>query len=285
MKITNNQKLILGLLVGGGIAYIFGRNSNNSNYQNLRSMDDGDLEKTREQKIAFIINNITAEEVKSEFEGDRFVYNPTIGYKTPVGEVDIQSAGEQMILPRQQNYANEVFFAVNGENNTVFNEAFDILNELSDRDLNLVYTCVLKRKNNPNVSFDEIIHKFNIQNDDKKEIKKSLSRVLNDIKALKLSAESSSFLGIFRRRNPCGTRPIFNRSRRDAWNRCMQERRVESDSNRPVNESSNRPIMNFFGLGQNRNKRREQVAACGTRPVIRSRRKDWEDCVAKQGLQ
>lgn len=283
MKLSGNQKIVLGLAIGGGLAWLFLGNQSKVKMKSDSSNQDNmiNLAKTREEKIEYILDNLEANdtELKSGFSGDRFVFDPTIGYAIPVGYVDVQSAGDEMILPRNVNYANEVFFAADGEStNNPIDEAKAILNGLDDRDLNFVYICVLKRKNNPNVKFNEILSSMNIQYEEKDEIKKSVNKILNDIKSLKEMSLKSSFLGRLFRSNPCGTRPIFNRQRREEWMRCMKQRNPEAlETRRP------RVINNIRGV-DSREKRRNQMQACGTRPLFARRRQEWDACVSQLDL-
>ena len=80
MKLTNNHKILLGLAIGGGIAWWLTRKKSataTSTTSNTAKAED----LTREEKINYILENVitTPTEEKTGFSGERFEYDPKIG--------------------------------------------------------------------------------------------------------------------------------------------------------------------------------------------------------------
>lgn len=191
MKLTNNNKILLGLAIGGGIAWLLTRKKSATNTSTTSTTSNTSntvkpKDLTREEKIDFIIGTIepNATEEKTGFSGERFEYDPKLGYALPIGTVDVVSAGGEIVLPREGNLAQEVFFNADGEpTSDPTDEAEDVLDELTDEQLNVAFKVAQARVNNPNVTDDAIIEISNLgqRNQEKLEL---IKQKLNDLKAL-----------------------------------------------------------------------------------------------------
>jgi hypothetical protein len=240
MKLTKNQKILLGIGVGVGLAWFFlsngkGKKSqNNSNGVADNSTDLAKpLAKTREEKIEAILESVeaTESETMTGFSGDRFEFDPTIGYAIPIGEVDIEGAGNEMIISREGNFANEIYFNADGEEtDNPVEGAIAELNELTDMELDLIYACVMAKKQNPNVSISEIVAQVPVEERKKGELSTFLKKKMNDVKSIKKSPrwkmfwsnrrkDRAKFRNYFKRRNrrndaPRGQRPFEREGKR-----------------------------------------------------------------------
>ena len=190
MKLNNNHKIILGLAVGGGIAWWLTRkkSATTSNTPAITNANAEDL--SREDKIAYIVENIEANdtEVSTGFSGERFQYDARLGYSLPSGTVRTQSAGGEMVLPREGNLAQEVFFNADGEEtDNPVEEAEAILDGLTARELNVAFRIARMRAKNRKLTDDEIIKIAKLDEDGKKLFRGIIREKLNDVKALSKS--------------------------------------------------------------------------------------------------
>jgi hypothetical protein len=257
MKLTKNQKILLGIGVGVGLAWFFlsngkGKKSqNNSNgvADNSNGVADNStdiakpLAETREEKIEAILESVEATESETitGFSGDRFEFDPTIGYAIPIGEVDVEGAGNEMIISREGNFANEIYFNADGEEtDNPVEGAIAELNELTDMELDLIYACVMTKKQNPNVSISEIVAQVPVDERKKGELSTFLKKKMNDVKSIKKSPrwkmfwsnrrkDRAKFRNYFKRRNrrikrrnrrndaPRGQRPFWTGMSRDIF--------------------------------------------------------------------
>lgn len=188
MKLTNNHKILIGLAIGGGIAWLLTRKksatASSTPSINPSTAKSEDLE--REEKIDFIIGTIepNATEISTGFSGERFEYDPRLGYSLPIGTVDVVSASSEIVLPREGNLAQEVFFNADGEpTSSPTDEAEGVLDELTDEQLNVAFEVAQARVNNPNVTDDAIIEISNLGQRNQEELE-LIKQKLNDLKAL-----------------------------------------------------------------------------------------------------
>lgn len=185
MKLTNNHKILLGLAIGGGIAWWLTRKKSASTTSAPSTAKAEEL--TREEKINYILENVVTNAVEEStgFSGERFEYDPRLGYALPIGTIDVQSAGKEMILPREGNLAQEVFFNADGEaTNNPVEEAEAILDALTDEELNVAYKVSRARVNNPNLTDDELIKIANIDKKGQGLFLGLIKEKFNDVKAL-----------------------------------------------------------------------------------------------------
>jgi hypothetical protein len=216
MKLSKNHKIILGLGIGVGLAWIF-LSKNKSTEKKMDNSEDDitHLAKTREDKIEYILNNIeaTQSETTSGFSGDRFEFDPTIGYAIPIGRVETLGAGNEMIISREGNYANELYFNADGEGtDNPVEGAISELNELTDLEIDVIYSCIVAQKMNQKVSISDIVSKVPIEERKKGNLSTFLNQKMNDIKSIKKSPrwnefwsnrrkDSAKFKGFFKRKN------------------------------------------------------------------------------------
>lgn len=185
MKLTNNHKILLGLAIGGGIAWWLTRKKSASTTSAPATAKAEEL--TREEKINYILENLTTNGIEEStgFSGERFEYDPRLGYALPIGTVSVQSAGKEMILPREGNLAQEVFFNADGEaTNNPVEEAEAILDALTDEELNVAFKVSRARVKNPNFSDDELIKIANIDKKGQGLFLGLIKEKFNDVKAL-----------------------------------------------------------------------------------------------------
>ncbi len=261
-KLTTNHKIVIGLVAGGVLAWFFLRNKSSEDKKSTESLnsDKTPLAKTREEKIEYILDNLeaTTTETQSGFSGDRFEFDPTIGYAIPIGKVDVVGAGEEMIISRDGNFANEIYFNVDGEpTDNPVEEAVALLNELSDEELNIVYACVVAKKKDPNLNVSELVAEMPIEERKKGGLSSFLQKRMNDVKSIKKSPkwqsfwskrreDGSKFMSMFRRNadrkrvstkdvieSKCGRRPLFGVGAR-RWRACVDELKNEESSSNIV---------------------------------------------------
>jgi hypothetical protein len=195
MNLTKNHKILLGIAIGGGLAYILWRRNKAGQGMTTASTGVVDAENptTREGKIEYILANADADsqEEMTGFDGDRFSYNPTLGYELPHGEVDVTNAGSEMILPREGNLAQEVFFNAEGDpTDDPTAEAEAVLNELTNNELNVAFKVTKAKKENPNVSETALANRFGAKA--KSIFENIVNKKLKDVKALKKSPKWKS---------------------------------------------------------------------------------------------
>jgi len=258
-KLTTNHKILIGLVAGGVLAWFFLRKKSSEDEKSSKTIDSDltDLAKTREEKIEYILDNLeaTASEIQSGFSGDRFEFDPTIGYAIPLGKVHEVGAGDEMIISRDGNFANEIYFNVDGEpTDNPVEEAVALLSELSDEELNIVYACVVAKKKDPNLNVSEIIAEMPIEERRKGGLSSFLQQKMNDVKSVKKSPkwqsfwskrreDGSKFMSMFRRNSnkktsptseliesKCGKRPFLGVGAKK-WNTCVAELKNETSSN------------------------------------------------------
>lgn len=189
MKLNNNHKIILGLAIGGGIAWWLTRKKSatttNSNAPAITDAEAEDL--TREEKIDFILNSTEANdtEVSTGITGERFQYDQKLGYSLPSGVVRITSAGKEITLPREGNLAQEVFFNADGEpTSDPVEEAQAILDGLTDKELNVAFKIARARRKNPNVSDEKITSMAKLGDEGRSLFRGIIREKINDLKAL-----------------------------------------------------------------------------------------------------
>lgn len=188
MNLSNNQKILLGLAIGGGIAWWLSRGKSTATKSASAPSEVEPESLTREQKIAFILDNIdaTPSEETSGFSGDRFEFNPRLGYMMPVGKVDETYAGQEMIVPKEGNLANDVFFNAEGEEtDNPVKEAEGILDSLTERELNVAFKIARAKRSNPNISDEQLAEISKLDKEGKGLFFGLIKNKLNDIKAMK----------------------------------------------------------------------------------------------------
>lgn len=185
MNLTKNQKILLAVAIGGGVAWMMRKKSSTSPSSTTTIggvKEDAENPVTREGKIEYIINNTDSEQAEEQtgFSGDRFQYDPTIGYAIPVGKVREVPASAEITLMKEGNLANEVFFNADGDPTV---DAIDTFNGLTDDEVNQLFKLVKKKRSNPQLSMGQIATDQSI---DTASSRYALLRSkLQDIKALK----------------------------------------------------------------------------------------------------
>ena len=198
---NNTQKVILAIGVGVGVAFLYDRYKkgklpfkpkNNSpkdtktekSASSSTSSNSAISDLSREEKEEFILDKVSAksEEIKSGFEGTRFVWNPTIGKMYPVGTI------EEGIEPE---YIESVFLSAEGDvvaniPNAVEN-AESVLKDLDDREIDLAYQVVKTMDKNPSIkSEEEAVKQLGVSNPNIIQVvQKRIKKRLNDVKILK----------------------------------------------------------------------------------------------------
>ena len=185
MNLTKNQKILLAVTIGGGVAWVMWnrKSTSPSSTTTLGGVkEDAENPSTREGQIEYIINNTESEsaEEMTGFSGDRFEYDPNIGYAIPIGKVIETRAGNDMVLPRGGNLAQEVFFNADGDPTV---DAIELFNDLTNEEVGQLFSIAKKKKNNPQLSVGDIASEQNV--DSKSERFILLRQKLQDIKALK----------------------------------------------------------------------------------------------------
>lgn len=192
MKLNMTQRILLGFAVGAGAYLLYERyNRKSMNKVVTTAGTDSDEEPTtRQGKVEYILANVEADsaEEKSGFAGDRFRWNPLLGYDTPVGVVRETDAGEVMDISREGNLAHEVYFNADGvATDDPTAEAEAVLSEMTDAEIDLAYKMVKAKKNNPNMNFKALADRLNVPANERKMFNAVIGKRLNDIKALKKS--------------------------------------------------------------------------------------------------
>lgn len=210
-----NHKILLGIGIGAGLAYVLHRMSKNNGNGATASIPSGaSSEPTRGEKEAFIIETLVPDEDMTGIDGDRFRYDPTLGYELPVGTVHETDAGEEMILPREGNLAQEVFFnaegmmADRGDRKVVHKmrpmetqdqvfaktkelpldptaEAEGIMDEMTDEEVDMAYTVAKEMKIDPSMTKAEILEALGIDASKTGVFNKEIKPRLRVIKKLK----------------------------------------------------------------------------------------------------
>jgi hypothetical protein len=197
MKLTKNNKIILGLALGFGSAYALYKYNQQAvgavaskTVTSNGQIDSAENPTTREGKVEYILANVEADaqEETSGFNGDRFQYNPMLGYALPVGEVQTERAGDLMTIGREGNLAPTTYFSADGsESGDPTVEADSIIAGMTTEEINVAYKIVKAKKNNPNLRYSEIMAKLGFGDGAKALFKGDIFPRLQDIKALKRS--------------------------------------------------------------------------------------------------
>lgn len=287
MKLTNNHKILLGLAIGGGIAWWLTRKKSATASTSIESTKAEDL--SREDKIDYIVENIVTnqEESQTGFSGERFEYDPKIGYAIPFGVVRVNSAGEEITLPREGNLAQEVFFNADGEaTNNPVEEAQAILDALTDKELNIAFKVAKAKRNNPELSDDEVLNKANVGEKAKTLFRGIVKEKFNDIKAL--SKHPNWKKGIRRRMQMKGMSPEEKKAFREEMKAKRRERMKNRTKDRQgmggldsarekfkeemVNRSGGAMWGGYRNDGQSTNAGANQMLNRGNKPNQRGRR-------------
>lgn len=186
MKLNSTNKIILGIAIGGGIAWLMSRKKSASTNASTTS---GTKEEplTRDDKINFIIDNIVPSENEEQtgFSGERFEYDPKLGYALPFGTVQITNSGDEVTLPREGDLAQEVFFNAEGDLTAdPTEEAESILNSLTDEELNVAYKIAKAKRKFGMVARKDLKRLANVGDRGIKLFDDVVKSSLNDIKAL-----------------------------------------------------------------------------------------------------
>lgn len=197
MKLTTTHKVLIGIALGGGVAYLLNKRKKagaeavtQKVVTSAGAVEDAENPTSREGKVEYILTNAdtSATEEASGFGGERFQYNPMLGYATPTGMMHETDAGAQMILSREGDLANEVFFNAEGEaTDDPTEEAEGLVNEMTDEEVDLAYKMVKAKKNNPDLPASAIANKLGWGDGAKAMFAKVILPRIQDIKALKKS--------------------------------------------------------------------------------------------------
>lgn len=197
MKLTTTQKVLIGVAVGGGVAYLLNKRKKagsdlvaQKNVTASGTDESTENTTTREGKVEYILANTetTATEEKSGFSGNRFQYNPILVYATPTGTIQETNSGAQMNLSKEDGLANEIYFNAEGEatdDPTV--EAEGLVSEMTNEEVDLAYEMVKAKKNNPDLPASAIAKKLGWGDGAKAIFAKVILPRIQDIKALKKS--------------------------------------------------------------------------------------------------
>jgi hypothetical protein len=251
MKLTNNHKILIGLAIGGGIAWLLTRKKSATASSTTSNAKSEDL--TREEKINFILDTIepNATEISTGFSGDRFEYDPKLGYALPIGTVDVVSAGSEIVLPREGNLAQEVFFNAEGQpTNNPIEEAEVILDTLTDEELNVAFKVSQARVNNPNLTDDAIIKIANIDKKGQGLFLGIIKKRLNDLKAM--SKNPNWKKGLAKRKEMMG----MTKEERKAYRQEKRQQRESRQQNRSQSMGRPKPL---FGGGNKRPRFTDEV--------------------------
>jgi len=208
-----NHKILLGITIGAGVAYalhtMYGGKKGNGAIVPAPVKPQDDI--TREQKEEYVIDSLklTPSEEKSGFDGDRFRYDPTLGYEIPVGQVEETRASNEMILPNEGNLANEIGFSnLTGNGQSVAHkmkpqvrekvftktlpisadpteEAIAILNEMTDEEVDVAYVVARGLAENPSSSRTDLLKSLGLDATNNGVYNTVIRPRLQDIKVLK----------------------------------------------------------------------------------------------------
>lgn len=256
MKMNRNTKIILGIGVGVGLAYLlYGRKKTapktavapksapklseevetDIDVPDEDEVDVLEMGDTRDEQIAYILDNVDTniKEEASGFEGTKFVWNPKLGRYYPVGVIH---------EGRMPNYADSVFYGFADEDEPV-QDAVESLSDLSDKEVLLAFNLVKYRRKSPKaISEEEAVKE--ISTGDPKIIEIVRTRIvprLNDIKVLKKRpnwrknwAERRKKVRelVAEKSRVCGKRPADPKNRKE-YRQCL--RRVgKSQKGQPI---------------------------------------------------
>ena len=217
MKLTKNHKILIGVgLAGAGIYWYMNRKPKTPKASETakdtvttattESVETGTKEpQTREEKENYVIENVTAttKEESTGFDGDRFEFDPTVGYEMPRGVV--QQNGESdsfdISMPDSDDFevmsgadgdydydsfdddeGYDVFYGVDGEEtaNPVA-EAKAVVQQLDDAELTKAVQVVKTVKADPSAEQGSILASLGTDG----QMADKIARLLNDIKVLK----------------------------------------------------------------------------------------------------
>lgn len=276
MKMNNTTKILLGVAVGVGVAYLmYRRNRNKGTSNSVAVADELDVDnavsdvmdaklETREEQIAYILQNTDSnlEEETSGFEGVEFVWNEKLGKFYPKGT---------LTETKEPAFYTDVFYSADGSaTDDPTDKAEEILSSLSDKEVQLAYNLVKYRKNNPKGISEEQAF-IEIGGKDPKVIeviKMKIKPKLNDIKALrkhprwkeKWQIKRSKYKSLFDKAKKCGRRPI-NKRKMNLWNKCV------SSLNTTNSATEKNEMMNFVNV------------QCGKKPIDRRKMDAYKVCV------
>lgn len=276
MKMNNTTKILLGVAVGVGVAYLlYRRNRNKGASKTIAGASAEDLNgavndvmesklETREEQIAYILENTDANmsEETSGFEGVEYVWNEKLGSLYPKGTISVTE---------EPAFYTDVFFSADGTaSDDPTDKAEEVLSSLTDKEVQLAYNLVKYRKNNPKGISEEQAF-IEIGGKDPKVlevIKSKIKPKLNDVKALhkhptwaeKWAIKKKKFASLFEKANKCGRRPS-NKRKEDAWKNCL----ASVNSNPSVN--SNKDMMDFVRV------------QCGKKPIGSRKEEAYKLCV------
>lgn len=259
-----NTKILIGLgLAGAGAYYLWNRNKSKSSTTpksdaeetaettEEKSVDTGTKEpKTREEKENYVIENVqsTTKEDLTGFDGDRFEFNPNVGYEMPVGTVQSTSEGDTWDVNFPESDAFDVFSGGDGEMNSEYSDLDDydagydiffgvddeptdnpvdeakaVVQALSDDELDKAVKVVKTAKADPSKEQADILQILGAEGITAEKI----ARMLNDLKVLKKQpdwkamyeqekAKSRRGMGVLRRKWRGVARALERLERRSA---------------------------------------------------------------------
>lgn len=214
-----NQNILFAGLAGIGVAIAVNeyRKRQGSNASKGNEPKSVDSLSERDEKIDFIISNAASNEAEemSGFNGNRYAFNPRLGYPLPKGSVDVENSGRSMDIDAERNYAHEIHFNADGDTNgNPVTEAIDMLEKLSDDDLDIAYKATKVRLNKANASLKEVADEIGLSDDQKKTYAEIVVPVVKDLKALKKSPSWESNFG--KRRKYLRSRAKTRKQNREA---------------------------------------------------------------------
>ena len=224
MKLTKNYKIIIGVgLAGAGLWWYMNKGKKGSegavtpspedkdtlDTATTPSVDTGTKEPTtREEKENYVIENTTSSTVEDStgFDGDRFQFDPTVGYEMPVGKVKSTNEGDTFDINMPSDDAFDVMSSADGEFNSEYDDLDDyddgydifygiddeptdnpvaeakaIVQSLDDAELGKAVQVVKTIKSDPSKIQSEVLSTL-VANES---LKEKISRLLNDVKVLK----------------------------------------------------------------------------------------------------
>jgi hypothetical protein len=197
---NKTQKILIAIGVGVGVAYLYMRYRKRKSTQKTDDSkptaiaievplpdDVKSIDMSREEKEEYILDNIFAsrEEVKSGFEGARFVWNPQIEKMYPVGTINVG---------QEPAYADAVFLSAEGDVvadiPSSISNAEKSLTDLTDQEIELLYRVTKKMRENQSLkNEEEAVKELGVNNPNViKLFRDKLQKRLNDIKIMKKDA-------------------------------------------------------------------------------------------------
>ena len=136
-----NTKILIGVgLAGAGLWWYMNRKKKPSDSattpeekDTLESTEETSVDtntkdpKTREEKENYVIENTTSsdKEEKTGFDGDRFQFDPTVGYEMPVGTVQETGESDTWNLNIPEDDAFDVMSSADGEYDSEYDDLDD----------------------------------------------------------------------------------------------------------------------------------------------------------------